>query len=197
VKVGFLGGTFDPIHFGHVHIAVALSEAHSLDQVIFCPARLSPDKQDSPPLAEAQDRKEMIKLAIRDLPQFILWDWELKNPAPSYIIDTIRHWKERHEASVFLLLGRDVLASLPHWKEINTLLELSPPLIGSRSYEKAVRFPELSSQSQEKIVLGQTEIPILEISSTLIRKRLFEKRYCGHLIPAPVLEYIYKNQLYS
>ncbi len=196
MRVGFLGGTFDPIHFGHIHIAIALAEAHSLDQVLFCPARLSPDKQGQPPLASPQQRKKMIELVMQELPQCSLFDWELHREGPSYTIETLRHWKKDHKEPIFLLLGSDVLPSLPHWREIDALLDLAPPLIGSRSIEEVFRVQELMPKFKEKIVAGHTTIPVLEISSTLVRRRLFERKYCGHLVPASVLEFIFKNRLY-
>ncbi len=190
MKMGFLGGTFDPIHFGHLNLAIELMERHKLDKVLFCPAGLSPGKEEAPPRAGAADRLEMVKLAIEPLPAFSVTDIELKRGGPSYTIDTLRALQKQLPLAQFhLLLGEDLLVGLSHWKEIENLLKLAPPLVGTR---KLKSFPPLKS-----VATGLTQIPLLDISSTQVRDRIEKDQYCGYLLPAKVLDYIAQHRLYS
>ncbi len=166
--IGFFGGSFDPIHFGHIALAVALLEEGRLDQVLFCPAYCSPFKTKTPPIASPEHRLAMMKLAL-DHPQFALSSYEIDRPGSSYTIDTIRALR-REGVHLRLLLSEEAAVHLDQWKETQELVRLAPPLIGPR------------------------EIPV---SSTQIRERLKKKLYCGHLIPAKTLDYIRANHLYS
>lgn len=166
--IGFFGGTFDPIHFGHIALAVELLEAHHLDQILFCPVYCSPFKTKTPPIATPEERVAMLKLAL-DHPQFAISTAEIERPGSSYTIDTIRAL--RQEGSEYrLLLSEEAAPHLDQWKEIQELIRLAPPLIGPR---------------------------VRTISSTEIRARLKKKLYCGHLVPGKVLDYIKANHLYS
>ncbi len=182
-KIGILGGSFDPVHFGHLNLAVHMLEACGLDEVLFVPASVSPFKENSPPKVSAEHRKEMLLLAIQPVKQFRLLDWELQGKGPSFTIDTVRRLSSEAPAQYHLLLGDDQLEGLPRWKEAEELIRLAPPLIGTR----------------ERAGFGKTQvkIPRFEISSTEVRKRLSEKKFCGHLVPASVLTYIEKKSLYQ
>jgi nicotinate-nucleotide adenylyltransferase len=187
-KIGILGGSFDPVHFGHLNLAVNIIEACQLDEVLFVPAFISPFKENAPPKASAQDRKQMLSLAIEPVGQFRLLDWELQRKGPSFTIDTIRKLSLDTSSEFHLLLGDDQLENFARWKEAGELLRLAPPLIGTRG-KVAIEFQEKFSK--------QVTIPRFEISSTEIRKRLSEKKFCGHLVPATVIEYIQEYHLYS
>lgn len=93
--IGFFGGSFDPIHNGHLNLAIQMLEAHPFSQIIFCPASISPHKQRTPSTVLKQHRKAMVALAIRPIQAFQLLDWELEQEGPSYTIDTIRELKKR------------------------------------------------------------------------------------------------------
>lgn len=166
--VGFFGGSFDPIHFGHISLAIDLMERYHLDEVLFCPVYCSPFKLETPPIANPDQRLELLKRALADLPQCKICDWELKRAVPSFTIDTIRALSQQ-PVQLRLLLSEEVASHLDRWKEKEDLLRLAPPLIGKR------------------------QVPI---SSTEIRSRLKKKLYCGHLVPAKALEYILEHQLY-
>ncbi len=193
-KLGLLGGTFDPIHFGHLHLGISLQEAHHLDEVIVCPAFHSPLKPHQP--EEAKHRLAIVKLAIEGLPTWRVLDWEITRPHPSYTIDTVRHLLEvvyaNQKVELHLLLGEDLLPDLPKWKEIDRLLELAPPLVGCRRYDKN----SFQNPFAQKIAKGMTTTKVLEISASEIRERLKKGLYCGHLVPAKVLDYITKHRLY-
>lgn len=200
-SIGFFGGSFDPVHCGHLHLAISLLEKHKLDHVLFCPAYISPFKAEKSPHVSANHRKEMVKLAIAPLPYFSILDYEIKNEKPSFTIDTIKHLKklyaeESQDIQIRLLLGDDMLEGLSRWKDVEELLKLAPPLVASRL--SSPKWPGgLSSEALAALQAGATQIPILDISSTEIRERLKKHLYSGHLIPFQVLEYIHQNQLYE
>ncbi len=198
-KWGYFGGSFDPIHNGHINIALALKEKHQLDRVLFCPTSLSPFKIDAPPSAEASHRKKMVELAIEPLPFFSLCDHELNTSGPHYTIDTLRHLAEQNSKEniqYYILFAEDLLADFSSWKDYQEIVDIAIPLIGTRSE----REPFLLDQYPEKVARalreGRTKINNMQISSTYLRKRLKEKLYCGHLVPAKVLDYIESNHLY-
>ena len=187
-KVGLLGGSFDPFHFGHLNLALSLKEAASLDTVLLVPARVSPFKEERVPRVSGEHRLEMLKRAVAGIKGFEVWDGELKRPGPSYTIDTVRQLLSEFPCELHLLLAEDHISTFFSWKEADLLIQLAPPLIGMRSKETV--FPPCPWGT-----LIQT--PCFEISSTSIRERLAQKKYCGHLLPQPVLEYIQQHQLYA
>jgi nicotinate-nucleotide adenylyltransferase len=200
-KIGFFGGTFDPIHFGHLNLAIQLLEIHELDQILFCPAHFSPHKRDEQPQVSKMHRYSMAAIAIERIEKFNILDWEIKREGPSYTIDTIRSLiedrsKVGENIRWHLILGEDSLADFLDWKEVEELVLLAPPLIGCRIGQSTALDVDLPASLSEVIKRGLTKIPLMEISSTSIRERLRQKRYCGHLLPAKVLDYINQNQLY-
>ncbi len=187
VKVGVLGGSFDPVHFGHLNLALSLKETCLLDEVLFVPAGISPFKEGAPPVVSSEHRLAMLKLAIAPIKGFRVIDWELKEKGPSYTIDTVRKLSEDPSLQLHLLLGDDHIASFQRWKEADELIRLAPPLIGTRG----------SADPLQQTPPGKrVNIPVLDISSTVIRDRLSQKKYCGHLMPASVLDYIAQHRLY-
>ncbi len=171
-KIGFLGGSFDPIHIGHLHLAISLLEAFDLDQVLFCPAACAPHKKEKIVGADPFARLEMVRLAIETAPLFALLDWEVVRGGVSYSVDTMRALvKERPGNQFFLLLGEDSFSQLDTWKEKNALIDMAPAIVGSRKE--------------------------FNVSSTDVRLRLSQKKYCGHLVPEKVLDYIARHGLYS
>ena len=195
-KIGLFGGTFDPIHIGHLHLALTLAEAHHLDRVVFIPAARNPLKATRP--AQDQDRLEMLGLALQDIGNFEIDPAELSAPPPSYTVDTVERWKNQVPPTeeLYLLLGEDALDTLHLWKEPRKLFSMAQPLICARS---SIQFPGVPHlpDLEKKLKEGWVTAPRMEVSATLIRKRLKEKRFCGHLLPAKVLDYINTNGLYS
>ena len=184
--IGFFGGSFDPIHFGHIHLAVSILEEVELDEILFCPAWQSPLKGDAPPKANAHHRLEMLKLAIAEIPRCSVTSIELDRQGPSYTVETLQALQE---PGIFyrLLLSEESASRLFEWKNADEILHLAPPLIGSRGENHSI--PPVLRQA---II----ETPRIDISSTEIRHRLKENLYCGHLIPAKALDYIRQYQLY-
>lgn len=189
--IGFFGGSFDPIHFGHINLALQLKEVHSLDEVIFCPAFCSPFKTASPPIAAPEHRVEMLKVAIEAIDGFKISTIEVDRKGPSYTIDTIRALKS-DEVNFRLMLSEEAALRFDLWKEPEELIRLAPPLIGVRGYGNVVSGPFEGAFRK-----GITPTKIMEISSTEIRERLKKGLYCGHLIPAKALDYIHAYRLYK
>lgn len=193
-KIGIFGGSFDPIHLGHLNLAIQLKEIHSLQEVIFFPAFCSPYKKSDAPKAEGIHRLKMVKLAIRDMEGFSVHPFEIQNEGISYTIDTIRMLKGDkgyHKAELHLLLSEDSLEDFDKWKEVEEILALAPPLVGCRSFP-----PSIPKKFLQILRKGVTRTKIMEISSTEVRQRLKKKLFCGHLVPREVLRYIDKNKLY-
>jgi len=187
--IGFIGGTFDPIHFGHLNLALEIAERKGLDKVLFCPANVSPLKQGAPPAVSAEDRFQMVGRAIGPIRGFELCDIELKKEGPSYTIDTIRALQEENPTAQFhLILGGDLIDDFKKWKEADLLLKLAPPFVGKRPGAK---------NSFTSIEVEEVSIPVFDVSSTTLRDRLHQGLYCGHLVPQPVIDYITSHQLYS
>lgn len=191
--IGFFGGTFDPIHFGHIHLAIQLMEAQKLDEVLFCPAYCSPLKTDSPPFASPHHRLQMVKLAIQDIPHFHLTSYEADREVPSYTVDTLKHLQGENGDTVHfrLILSEEAAERLEEWKDFRQLLKIAPPLIGTRSA------CHLKTHLAGVLKAGYTQTQRFEISSTEIRRRLKLGLYCGHLLPDKTLDYIQAHRLYS
>jgi len=201
-KIGFFGGSFDPIHNGHLNLAIEIAERHMLDEVYFCTTSQSPFKKAHPPVASKENRRAMVTAAISPLSQFTLLDLEIQKTTFCYTIDTVRQLiaidqQNKAKKHYFLLLGEDALEHFPEWKEPEELVKLAPPLIGSRDQKAFTKPKGISPKLLSIIEKGITPIPLLEISSTAIRARLQEGLYCGHLLPAKVWDYIQQHQLYK
>lgn len=192
-KIGLFGGSFDPIHLGHVNLALQLCEVHRLDEVLFCPAFQSPNKP--LPMASPEHRKKMTELAIRDVPGFRFCNLELKREGISYTIDTLRALQKRcrDHAEIYLLLSEDSFHSFHLWKNPEEIVQRAHLLIGSRNH---FQIKNGSSPFEQVFRDGWTETKLFDISSTDIRDRLKKNLYCGHLMDAKVVRYIQKHQLY-
>jgi nicotinate-nucleotide adenylyltransferase len=191
-KIGIFGGSFDPIHFGHLNMAISMLEACGLDTVFFVPAGLSPFKEEAPPLASPSHRVRMLELAIGKVPEFFLLDWEVNQQGPSYTIETVRRLARESHASLHLLIGEDHMTRFHHWKDVEELIRLSPPIVAGRPGSEKTKGAPLA----KTLSGGKVEIPLFDISSTSVRQRLSQNKYCGHLVPASVLDYIEKHRLY-
>ncbi|WP_068470182.1 nicotinate (nicotinamide) nucleotide adenylyltransferase [Candidatus Protochlamydia phocaeensis] len=200
-KIGLLGGSFDPVHVGHLNLAFELMEKKQLDEVWFIPAQLNPHKSHAPPTS-IDHRLKMVHLAIKDIPQFILKDLEAKRPPPSYTIDTLQAFiaEEAFKPQpnqFFLLMGEDMLPNFYRWHMPEEIVKLVPLLIGSRSgIWQTDAFQDFNLAIREAILKGLIQTRLMDISGTELRQRLAQRHYCGHLIPYPVLQYIQEHHLY-
>lgn len=201
--IGLYGGTFDPIHHAHLNLAFELMEHRGLSEVWFIPASIPPFKENSVKTSVEQ-RLEMVNLAISDIPEFHLLDLEKRRSGVSYTFDTVQEILKTdrkktllgEENKFFLLLGDDAIPALHQWHRIEELVELVPLLIGTRQGHQAVDCPKASERLRQAIQQGLMETSQLDICATEIRQRLYQRKYCKHLVPEKVLDYIYQNQLY-
>lgn len=212
--IGILGGTFDPIHFGHLRLAEDMLEQANLQQIRFIPTG-TPPHRDSPQVS-AQQRSAMVKLAIADQPAFVLDEREVKRAAKCYTVDTLRELRaELGEAQpLCLLMGGDAFLELHTWHEWEQLFELAHVVVGYRpgfTLEERIESAtaELRKHYRERLCaaeamsqnpcggVAELAIPKLEISATDIRRRVAEGRTIRYLLPNAVADYIHQHHLYA
>ncbi len=199
-RIGLLGGTFDPIHFGHLLLAVHSYEELDLDRVIFVPSRLPPHK--SQPVAEAADRLEMVRLALADDERFLVCDCELGRAEPSYTIETVRQLQSSlgSDAHLFWLIGSDMAEDLPSWQKIGELVELIEIIVVGRAGQDQPDYsllePTLTAEQIKRLRAQAIDLPLIDISSTQIRERIGAGQSVRYLLPRVVEEYITEHKLY-
>lgn len=195
-KIGFLGGTFDPIHFGHLNFALEALEKRHLDQIWFCPTPLSPHKKGSPPI-DIKHRAKMVSLAVEGEPRFKKIDTEEHSVQAPYTLDTLHTLKEEYPNKEFtLLLSEDLLQNFHTWRGAEQIVEEFEIFIGIRPGFKSVEIDKLEWFMVNKVKKNLHPIRQLEISSSDIRYRLKNNLYCAHLLPLKVLDYISQHGLY-
>lgn len=198
MKIGILGGTFDPVHNGHIKVAEAVKAQLDLVKVVFVPAGQPWLKSDNP-VSPAKHRVEMVRLAVAGYPGFELSMLEINRPGPSYTVDTIKEFRDKPGTGIelFFILGQDSLSQLPRWKEPNRIIELCYLVAVPRPGCKRPDLKELGrlipGLSSRLILLDKPEI---DVSATQIRRRVAEGLSISHLVPAPVAEYIKQKKLY-
>ncbi|HZD85142.1 MAG TPA: nicotinate-nucleotide adenylyltransferase [Gemmatimonadaceae bacterium] len=191
MRIGVFGGTFDPPHVGHLLMASDARDALQLDRLIFVPAGSQPFKIDMPPVASAQDRLEMVRLAIADDAQFAVDDAEINRKGLSFTVDTLEHLAERNPGAekFFLLLGEDALAGFEQWR--------NPARIRELATIAAMRREGMGS-AVEKIAPGVLIVSTrrVDVSSTEIRKRLRDGKSIKGFVPESVDRFIEARGLY-
>lgn len=185
--VGLLGGSFDPVHLGHLIVARAVAEALGLDEVRFLPTAAQPLKQGVHGAA-VRDRVAMVTAAIAGEPGFALEAIEADRPGPSYTVDTLRALRAREPGRAFaLLLGADAVRDLGQWREAEALPGLA----------RLVAFTRAGAPRPAHPLLDQVvEVPAVEISSTDIRRRVAAGQSIRYLVPEAVVDYIARQGLY-
>lgn len=197
-RIGFFGGSFDPIHLGHLQLARELQEKKHLDLIWFCPARISPHKLDQTP-APPEHRLKMAELAVADHPGFAVIDVEVNRKGPSYTVDTLRELVQRESGNqLFLILSEESVPGFFHWKHPEEIVALAPLIIGTRSGPvDFASFPQGREKIIEAIREGWVPTAPNAFSSTEIRHRLKRGEDCSGMLPEKVLDYIIQNNLYS
>jgi len=196
-RIGIYGGTFDPVHIGHLAIAEDAHHALGLDHVIFVPATRQPLKGDRQGAAPAQ-RLAMVQLACAENPHFVASDVDLRRPPPSYTVDTIAALRAEMDfaADLVFILGVDAARDLPRWHRAAEIIRLARlAIVGRPGYHVSLAklefdLPGISARST--IIDG----PRLEVSSSDLRARLASGRPARYQIPDPVLAYIAEHGLY-
>ncbi|MBF0484668.1 MAG: nicotinate-nucleotide adenylyltransferase [Candidatus Omnitrophica bacterium] len=187
-KIGILGGTFNPVHVGHLAVADYACQKLGLNKVIFVPSALPPHKTAKGVIA-AKHRFEMLKIAIGANPKFELCDYEIQKGGKSYSIDTVKFLKSLYPAEVkfYFIIGEDNFPGLAKWKNIGELMTLAEFVVVSR--------PDAGSADNE-FKIRFLKMPGLDVSSTYIRKNIAQRHSIRYLIPAEVLQYIKVHKLY-
>ena len=200
MRIGIFGGTFDPIHIGHLVLAEQCREQCQLDEVWFVPAALPPHKLDSI-ISPAKIRSEMIEFAIAGNPQFKLCRIELDRSGPSYTVTTLEQLHvEDPTRELFLLVGADSIRDLPTWRQPQRILELATVVAVNRGGDPGIEshhltVQQLAGNSIPRIQIVQ--IPALEISATDIRQRIAAGRSVRYLVPRSVEAYIREHGFYE
>jgi len=201
-RAGLYGGSFDPIHLGHLSIATAVADQLNLDEVIFLPSAQPPHKTDIQ-LTPIMHRAEMVRLAIADFPIFSFSDYDLERPGPTFTIDTVKHFRKtcKPGTELFWIIGEDSLLELPTWHRIAEFVDLCQIVTAARKTTQQLdwnRFhPVLNDQQIESLRRGMLETPIVDISATDIRSRLAQGRQVQSEIPKIVRQYIQQHGLYT
>lgn len=189
-QIGIMGGTFDPIHTGHLLAAEQAREQAGLDEIWFMPTHIPPHK-DRVGLTEARHRLRMVELAVADHPAFRACDLELRREGPSYTVDTVELLLQNHPDCQFsFIIGGDMVSILPKWHRIDELVRmirfigLSRPgtQLDMSAYETYVRF---------------VEMPAWDLSSTLVRKKAAQGKSIRYLVHPSVERYIKEWGLYE
>jgi nicotinate-nucleotide adenylyltransferase len=221
MRIGLFGGTFNPVHYGHLRAAMEVCEGFDLENIYFIPSSLPPHKNIQE-VASVADRLEMTRLALKGNPKFVLSDVELKRPGLSYTIDTVKHFKKSLKADVdlFLVMGVDAFLEIDTWKSFEQLFRTLPmiimtrPLADGRTYGN--EWKNMTGFIQEKISRAyhfsekdgcyrherhhpvyRFNISMLDISGTRIRKLLQQGRSIRFLVPKSVENYIYERGIYA
>ena len=196
-RLGVFGGTFDPIHNGHLFIAEEAADRLDLDSVEFIPSRTPPHRAQEP-AASPVNRLEMVRAAIAHNGRFTASDAELVREGPSYTVDTLRGLRsERPDAEIYFIVGMDSLHDMPNWREPAEILSLAFIVAVERGGHEQRGLDVLErllpmARGRVTLISGLG----LEISATEVRQRLAESRSVRYLVPDPVIDYIASHGLY-
>ncbi|MEX1222945.1 MAG: nicotinate-nucleotide adenylyltransferase [Pirellulales bacterium] len=201
MRIGIFGGSFDPVHYGHLLMAEHAREQLRLDEVRFLPAATAPHKQHRE-IASAEDRVEMLKLAIAGHVPFTVDTREIDRGGLSYTVDTLRELHDEDDSrELFLLLGGDSLADLPGWREPEQICRLSTPAAIARVGFERLAFealePLVEPERMEAIKNCVVQMPLIELSSTEIRRRVGAGESIRFQTPRAVEQYVLLQELYA
>lgn len=202
MDIGIFGGSFNPIHIGHLIVAEEVFQQRNLSKILFIPTGISPHKE-SGGLIDSFHRYEMVKQAIGDNKHFEVSDIEIKRPGKSYTIDTIKILRETYgpEHNLFLILGTDMINEINTWKDIETLSGMCHFIVVNRFpitlNSEMIKKSAISGEKKAEIEKLMVQIPSLDISSTEIRKKLSKGLSIKYLVPERVENYIRTHSLYA
>ena len=220
MRFGLFGGTFNPVHIGHLRSALEVREGFDLQEVFLIPAALPPHKT-SAEVVDADDRLRILTLALEDTPGLSVSDVELKRSGPSYTIDTVRHFINAlpDKSQLYLIMGLDTFLEIDSWKSYEQVLIQIPIIVMDRpgaggnssrhgwqvldEYLKSTLSNGYRFSQQQSCYLAQDRQPVytfgitaLDISSTMIRGLLKKGRSIGYLVPRRAAEFINSRGLY-
>ncbi|WP_206458071.1 nicotinate-nucleotide adenylyltransferase [Anaerovorax sp. IOR16] len=199
-KIGIFGGSFDPIHYGHLLLAEQARSLFNLNRVIFVPAKISPFKLNTVP-TRGEDRYVMVLKAIEENPYFFASDYELKKETVSYTIETLRALKEEwgSETELYFITGTDAFLGIEDWAHAKELLTEFSFLVGNRPgyQDEALERMLVEVRNRYGTKVEKVEMPKVDISSTDIKDRFYHGKSVKYLLPDSVAEYAIKNRLYG
>ena len=200
MRIGVFGGTFDPVHYGHLILAEQCREQGRLDEVWFIPAPRPPQKAVHA-ITRFEQRVEMLALALAGNPAFRIDELEKERKGPSYTVDTLAELKRRQPAhELFLLIGADTLIDLPHWYEPQRVVQLASLLVMRRPNNEVLRIEELRGRLQlpegAPLHTEVVETPLIDIASRDLRRRAAAGRSLRYFLPRAVEMYIQEKKLY-
>jgi nicotinate-nucleotide adenylyltransferase len=198
MRIGIYGGTFDPVHFGHLLLAEQCREQCRLDQVWFVPAGVPPHKQ-SAGITPGAQRAEMLEFALAGASDFAVDRREIKRSGPSFTVETLRELRhERPEDELFFLIGADSLHDLPTWREPREIAILATLVVVNRGHAPSpavdTLIPHLGAAAVARIQI--VEMPGIEFSSRDMRRRVREGRSIRFMTPRAIEQYLLEHQLY-
>jgi nicotinate-nucleotide adenylyltransferase len=201
MRIGVFGGSFDPVHLGHLRLAECCQRQAGLDEVHFVPAARQPHKPHGP-VAAAADRVAMLRLAVADRPGFVVSTAELDRGGPSYTVDTLRQLTAgRPGDDFFFMMGADSLADFPNWREPEEISRLATLLVVRRAGAGEPDFqplrPFMSAERLEQMRASQVEMPATPISSSQVRRLISEGGAWEPFVPPAVAAYIQERDLYT
>ncbi len=198
-KIGIMGGTFNPIHFGHLFLAEYAYEQIGFDKVLFMPSKNPPHKA-KPEEVTDQQRVDMVKLATYNNPHFELSTMELQREGFTYTADTLTLLKENYPNTEFyFIVGTDSLFMMEKWKNPQTIFDLCIVVVAGRDNANQEEINEHASYLENKFNarIMQIDMPTIQLASGVIRERIASKQSIRYYVPEAVIEYINKYNLYS
>jgi nicotinate-nucleotide adenylyltransferase len=201
MRLGIFGGSFDPVHFGHLLLAECCREQGRLDQVWFMPAALSPHKREGS-VASPSQRVDMLRLATGGHEAFLVSTLEIDRGGVSYTVDTLEAiHRDQPETELFLLMGADSLADLPTWREPGRICELASPMVARRAGapdpDYAALAPLFSPDRLEAVRRHCVEMPTIDLRATDLRRRIETGQSIRYRTPRAVEKYIESQGLYK
>ncbi len=199
MRIGLFGGSFDPVHYGHLLLAECCRESCGLDEVWFMPAATPPHKQYRS-VTDGKHRVEMLRLATAGHPAFRVSTWELERGGVSYTVDTLQRMRQEYpQAELYLLIGADMLIDLPSWREPDTIWRLARVAVVKRAGQDLsleILAERLGAQLLESRPPQFVDMPLIELSSSAIRKAVAAGRSIRYRTPRAVELYIEQHGLY-
>lgn len=199
LRIGVFGGTFNPVHIGHLILAQEVLDKFKLDRIIFIPSKNPPHKTNKNEISSPMDRYNMVKKAIESNHNFFISDIEIKRDGLTYSYDTLLELKEIYDENtkIYFILGYDAFKWIDSWKNVKEVFELTSFIVVNREIE----CDEMNNEIRDKVEKYGGEvysaiIPNIEVSSTEIRRRIKEGETIKYLVPSQVEEYIRINNLY-
>lgn len=193
MKIGIMGGTFDPIHMGHLLAAEAARDSYALDEIWFMPSHVPPHKRGTG--ASGQQRLEMTEAAVKDVQHYEVLGIEMELGGVSYTIDTMKElWNRYPEHEFYFIVGADMVNYLPKWEQIEELAERLIFIgVGRPGFQ--LHLDDLPDVLQDRVLLA--EMPLVDISSTAVRRRFSKGHSVRFMIPDAVHQYIVRSGLYG